>query len=212
MSTAFTFGAQCRHYLYTPRNFLLKRSWQAQQPSLRLVLSCAMRLLAVYQSYMILKRWFVHCGLTSSNLIIPPASTKLIGAYTCITLSVCLSVDRIVSALYLQQYSSDPFHICTSYQATSEGVWRVMPVSKFNNLKFWRIFKICNFDFVIFWLGIQYDSMVWVIMRRRGVSSECRRSSYSQIHSMPLCLWFISGVCDFDIIWFWRRWLWKQIF
>ena len=36
--------------------------------------------------------------------------------------SVCPSVDRIVSALYLQQYSSDPFHICTSYQATSEGV------------------------------------------------------------------------------------------
>ena len=99
-------------------------------------------------------------------LIIPPASTKLIGGYTGITLSVCPSVDRIVSALYLQQYSLDPFHICTSYQATSEGVSRVMPVSKFKNLKFWRIFKICNFDFVIFWLGIQYDSMVWVIMRR----------------------------------------------
>ena len=29
-------------------------------------------------------------------------------------------------------------------------------------------FEICNFDFVFFWLGIQYDSMVWVIMRRRG--------------------------------------------
>ena len=29
-------------------------------------------------------------------------------------------------------------------------------------------FKICNFDFVFLWLGIQYDSMVWVIMRRRG--------------------------------------------
>ena len=46
--------------------------------------------------------------------------------YAGFTLSVCLSVDRIVSALYLQQYSSDPFHICTSYQATSEGVSRVM--------------------------------------------------------------------------------------
>ena len=77
-----------------------------------------------------------------------PASTKLKGGYTSITLSVCPSVrlsvcpsvDRIVSALYLQQYSSDPFHICTSYQATSEGVSNVMPVSKFKNLKFWRIF------------------------------------------------------------------------
>ena len=115
----------------------------------------------------------------SYSLFIPPASTKLIGGYTGITLSVCPSVDRIVSALYLQQYSLDPFYICTSYQATSEGVSRVMSVSKFKNLKFWRIFKICNFDFVIFWLGIQYDSMVWVIMRRRGVSSERRRSSCS---------------------------------
>ena len=42
--------------------------------------------------------------------------------YTGITLSVCPSVDRIVSALYIQQYLLDPFHICTSYQATSEGV------------------------------------------------------------------------------------------
>ena len=55
------------------------------------------------------------------------------GVYTGITLSVCPSVDRIVSALYLQQFSSDPFHICTSYQATSEGVSRVMPVSKFKH-------------------------------------------------------------------------------
>ena len=45
--------------------------------------------------------------------------------------SVCPSVDRIVSALYLQQYSSDPFHISTSYQAPSKGVLHVMFVSKF---------------------------------------------------------------------------------
>ena len=31
----------------------------------------------------------------------------------------------------------------------------------------------------LFWLGIQHDSIVWVIMRRRGVSSERRRSCYS---------------------------------
>ena len=42
-----------------------------------------------------------------------------------VRLSVSLSVDWIASALYLEQYSSDPFHICTSYQATS-GVSRVM--------------------------------------------------------------------------------------
>ena len=34
-------------------------------------------------------------------------------------------------------------------------------------------------DQLFFWLGIQYDSIVWIIMRRRGVSSERRRSSCS---------------------------------
>ena len=81
------------------------------------------------------------CGFIYFALLYPPASTKLKGGILVspVTLSVCPSVDRIVSALYLQQYSSDPFHICTSYQATSEGVSRVMFVSKFKNLKFWRI-------------------------------------------------------------------------
>ena len=41
-----------------------------------------------------------------------------------VRLSVRPSVDRIVSAPYLQQYLPDPFHIYSSYQATSEGVSR----------------------------------------------------------------------------------------
>ena len=75
--------------------------------------------------------WRIYAGL--HEFIIPPASTKLKGGYTGFTLSVCPSVDRMVSALYLQQYSLNPFHICTSYQATSEGVSRVMFVSKLKN-------------------------------------------------------------------------------
>ena len=82
---------------------------------------------------------------TLLGFLIPPASTKLKGGYTGFTLSICLSVhlsvcpsvDRIVSALYLQQYLSDPFHICTSYQATSEGVLHVMFVSNLLNLYLW---------------------------------------------------------------------------
>ena len=62
-----------------------------------------------------------------------------------------------------------------------EGVLRVMFVSKFKKLKFWRILWICNFDFVFFWLGIQYDSIVWVIMRRPEVASERRRSICSSL-------------------------------
>ena len=123
-----------------------------------------------------------------------PASTKLKRGYTGFTLSVCpsvrlsicLSVDRVVSALYLQQYLLDPFHICISYQAILEGVLREMFVSKCKKLNFGAFFKfvtfVCKFvicNFVFFWLGIQYDSIVWVIMRWRGVSSECMRSSCS---------------------------------
>ena len=62
-----------------------------------------------------------------------------------VCLSVCPSVDRIVSALYLLQYSPDPFCIYTSYQGTS-GVLRVKCFLKFKKKK-------C--DFVLFWLGIQ---------------------------------------------------------
>ena len=99
-------------------------------------------------------RWLI---ISPRRLIIPFASTKLKGVYTDFTLSVCPSVDRIGSALYLQQYSSDPLHICISYQATSECVSHVKLVSKFKNLQFWQIPEMCNFDFVLFWLGIQYD-------------------------------------------------------
>ena len=143
--------------------------------------------------------WVDSQGLTYT-VIIPPASMKLKGGYTGITLSVCPSVDRIVSALCLQQYSLDPFHICTSYQTTSEGVSRVMPLSKFKSLKFWGIFKIFNFDFVFFWLGIQYDSMVWVIMRRRGVSSERRRSSCSSFYGNEIFTYIVAFQNVYDIL------------
>ena len=60
-------------------------------------------------------------------------------------------------------------YLYTSYQGTSEGMSNVKSLTKFQNLNFWQFFKICNFDFVLFWLGIWCDSLVWVIMGRRGV-------------------------------------------
>ena len=81
--------------------------------------------------------------------------------------SVHLSVrGQIFSALYLPQYLPDPFHICTSYQATSEGVSHVKFIVKFQNLIFWQFFGTCNFDFVLLWHGMWYESIVWVIMGR----------------------------------------------
>ena len=40
------------------------------------------------------------------------------------------------------------------------------------------------------WFGTQHDSVVWVIMRRRGVSSERRRSSlYMSVHLSFFYIW-----------------------
>ena len=46
-------------------------------------------------------------------------------------------------------------------------------------------------DRLFFWLGIQYDSIVWVIMRQRGVSSEHRRSSCSSLVSYILITYWL---------------------
>ena len=57
-------------------------------------------------------------------------------------------------------------------------------------------------DRLFFWLGIQYDSIMWVIMRRRGVSSERRRSSYSSfcldLAQCNACL--VSNIVTHDVI------------
>ena len=60
--------------------------------------------------------YFFRC-IFVNEFIIPPLQRNWKGVYCfhLVRLSVCPSVDRIVSALYLQQYSLDPFDICTSY-------------------------------------------------------------------------------------------------
>ena len=74
-----------------------------------------------------------------------------------VCLPICLSVDRIVSPLYLQQYLPDPFHIYTSYQATSEGVSRVKFISKFQNLNF----KFVTLTLSCFDLGSNMTQWYW---------------------------------------------------
>ena len=72
---------------------------------------------------------------------------------------------------------------------------RVMFVSKFKNLKFWQILWICSIDFVFFWLGIQNESIVWIIMRQRGVSSERRHSICCSVDSFYPRPVLASGYC-----------------
>ena len=87
----------------------------------------------------------------SVHKIIPPASKKLKGGYTCIIVPRCQPVrppvDRIVYALYLPQYLADPFYIYTSCQATPKGVSHVFFLffSRFQNSWHFFFFFFDNF-------------------------------------------------------------------
>ena len=104
----------------------------------------------------------------TSFVVIPPQN-KVVGGFIGFTPSVRPSC---ILCPLCSAYSSGWIHFiliqCTSYHATSESVLRVMFLAKFKNLNFWQIFKICNF--VLLWLGIWCESLVWVIMRQQGVS------------------------------------------
>ena len=116
--------------------------------------------------------------------------------------SVRLSVDRIVSALYLPQYSLDPFHIYKSYEAISEGVIYVMLYAKFQNLNFWQLFKICN------WLGIQgiqYESKAWVIIGWRGIH---RTQQFLLLYSLVVIR--LEVIYFVILVWLW--WMWYVTF
>ena len=88
-----------------------------------------------------------------------------------VRLSVCPSVcpaSRVRSVAPTVLVGSIPFY--TYHQATSEGVSRVKFLAQLQTLIFWQFFIICSFDFVLFWLRIWCESLVWVIMGRRRVS------------------------------------------
>ena len=126
--------------------------------------------------------------LTSTYLNILQRGFRFYTGYTGITLSVCPSVHLsvcgqnrvcsvssriLIGSISYLHISSSNFRRCVACNARF----------KIQRIKILAIFFICNFDFVFFWLGIQYDSMVWVIMRRREVSSEHRRFSCSSLCS-----------------------------
>ena len=98
--------------------YLLALSWQSlfHIYAQNWILTLGITLLFKHLSYICIEPVFI-----------PPCFNVEREVYWCpsVRLSVFPSVDRIVSALYLQQYLSDPFHICTSYQTTLEGVSHV---------------------------------------------------------------------------------------
>ena len=83
----------------------------------------------------------------------PTPHNEVVEGYIGFTPSVCPSVPHPVSALWRLQFWMDPFYF---YFIIS-------------NFDFFIFFKI-NFHFVFFWLGIRCESLVLVVMGRRGVS------------------------------------------
>ena len=98
-------------------------------------------------------------------------------------------VDRGVYWYHLVRLSVCLF-VCLSVGLSICGQNRVRSVSStilIWSISYLHIFEILvNFLNLLFWLGIQYDSMEWVIMRRRGVSSERRHSSCSSFFCFML--------------------------
>ena len=91
------------------------------------------------------------------------------------------SAPHPMSSLLRLQFGLDPFHIYTSHQLKF--------LTKFQNFNFCKFLQTCNFDFVLFWLGIWCESLLQVIMGRRGGISERRHSSCSSWHIFTFLLY-----------------------
>ena len=107
-----------------------------------------------------------------------PASTKLKGGILVsrrpsVCPSVCLSVcghNRVRSVTSTILAGCIPYlHIVSS---NFRGCVACNAVCKIIKFYFWQIFQMCNFDFVLFWLGIWYVSITWVITGRQGYSKK----------------------------------------
>ena len=83
----------------------------------------------------------------------------------------------------------DSFHIWYKWLLAWEGVSHVMTFDLDLYLQGLS---------TLFWLGIQHDSIVWVIMRRWGVSSERRRSS-SYYSGIILCMHPANGKWCYNV-------------
>ena len=102
------------------------------------------------------KYWclMAHKCVSELGRHLTPAQRSWRGVYWfhLIHLSICPSVDRIVSAMYLPQsvsylhFLSSQFRRCVAFKDLFAKLKRIGSFGKF--------FNFCNFDFVLFWLGI----------------------------------------------------------
>ena len=99
-----------------------------------------------------------------------------------ILVSVRLSVCPSIRPASVPRPSRIPCLLCSAY--SSGGSISILYILSSNfrrcdackvsckilKFEFLAFFKICSLDFVLFWLWIWCESLVWVIMGRRGVS------------------------------------------
>ena len=111
-----------------------------------------------------------------NNFIIPPAQRSCLGGIlVSLRPSVCLSICPSVRLASRVRYVAPTVLVGSiSYLYILSSDFRRCVACNFSckipEMNVWQFIKICNFDFVFFWLGIWCESLVWVIMGRRGVS------------------------------------------
>ena len=113
--------------------------------------------------------------LDENCFIILTASTKFKGGvywFHVVRPSVCSSIRLWTEwCLLCNFHNTSRIHfIFTHLIKQLQKVCHVLSFfAKFQQLNFWKKFQICIFEFVLVWLGIWYESIVWVIMGWRGI-------------------------------------------
>ena len=128
--------------------------------------------------------WVLWCCITFRslkaaclNIVIPPAQRSCWGGGGGILVSLRPSSVRpsVRPASRVRSVAPTVLVGSISYLYILSSNFRRCVACLLQNCKiciFGNLFKICNFDFdfVLFWLGIWCESLVWVIMGRRRVS------------------------------------------
>ena len=98
-------------------------------------------------------------------IIIPHASMKLKGGYTGLTLSVRLSVHLWTESCPLFIFNNTRW----IHLIIINLIKQLQNVCRLTILKFEFLTNFTNCIFVLFWFGIQYGSIVWVVMGPWGI-------------------------------------------
>ena len=106
--------------------------------------------------------WCGWChDMQTLSALLYPSHNEVVGGYICFTLSVrpafrvrSVAPTFLVGSISYLYILSGNFRRCVACKKFSKEL----------KCKFCQFLKICNFGFVLFWLGIWCESLVWVFM------------------------------------------------